>query len=299
MQKLLLAILVTISAGKISAQNEYLQNNPEWVVTHGNGINYPCIAYDSMHYYLNGDTLINSLLYKQLWKCGHIQYSWQSPNPNPGCGGQGTYCDTIPTGFVRSQGLQMYYIPLGDTAEQLLYDFNLSIGDPIPVTFTYCCPQISDTVYSIDSIYTPYGYRMRYHINNSWGDYLVEGIGSSYGFIEPYGVLLDHAFRLECYSLNDTSWFPSQGPACDVITTIPVQTQQEMSLQLLPNPASDFVDVQLSGAIVDIIEMYDACGQKVKSQTSTRIGTAELTSGIYFVRVHVGDNVITARLLVQ
>jgi hypothetical protein len=297
MKKLLLAIFIFLSLAKISAQNEYLQNNPQWTVMHVFSPNYPCIEYDSVKYYLNGDSIINSLVYKQLWKCGHISYSWQSPQPNPGCNGNYTYCDTIAKGFVRSQGLQMYYIPLGDTAEQLLHDFNLTIGSQLPITYTYCCPAI-ETVSSIDSIYTPYGYRKRFWINNG-NDYVVEGIGSAYGLIEPWGPQLDQAYSLVCYGLNDTAYFPSQGPYCDVITTIPMQTQQESSLQLVPNPATDYVDVQLSGMSIDLIEVFDARGQKVKSQRERRINTTGLSEGIYFVRVISGENLLIEKLLVE
>jgi hypothetical protein len=298
MKKLLLSILLATSFDQLSAQNEYLQSNPEWTVYHGFGAFMPCIEHDTMLYYLNGDSIINALTYKQVWKCSHKWYSWMSPNPNPGCGGHIYYCDTMATGFIRSQGQQMYYIPRGDTSEQLLYDFNLTVGSPLPVTYTFCCPT-TETITSIDSIYTPYGYRKRYFIDSNPQDFLVEGIGSSHGLLEPWGIWLDNVWTLLCYSLNDTAWFPGQGPACSVLTTVPAITQQEISLQLVPNPATDYVDVQLTGINIDLVELFDVNGKKVKSQAYYRIGTESLNSGIYFVRVTAGENVVTEKLLIE
>jgi len=293
------AIIILIAVGKISAQNEYLQHNPQWVVINGNGVFYPCISYDSTHYFLNGDSIINSLTYKQLWKCGHTWYSWQSPNPNPGCGGQMTYCDTVATGFLRSQGLQMYYIPSGDTTEQLLYDFNLNVGDSLPVTYTYCCPG-GETVTAIDSIYTPYGYRKRFSVNNNIQYCLVEGIGSFYGLIEPWGPQLDVSHNLYCYGLNDTAWYPGQGPACDVMTSILPKVQNEITLELVPNPAGENVEFIANGISIESITVYDVFGRVVKQEeTNTKIFVGDLPAGVYTCVITAGEMRVSKNLVVE
>lgn len=299
MKKHLLSFIICFTSLCTSAQiNYYLQNSPEWIVMRGFGGFMPCIEYDTVNYYLNGDSIINTLTYKQVWKCGHKWYSWMAPPPNNGCNGNYTYCDTVATGFVRSQGLQMYYIPRGDTAEQLLYDFNLTVGSLLPQTYTYCCPGM-DSVTSIDSIYTPYGYRKRFHINNG-NEYLVEGIGSIYGFIEPYGIMLDNVFQLICYDLNDTAWFPSQGPGCSVMTAIPTQQQPEVSLQLIPNPATDYVDVTLTGTILQSVVVYDVFGKVVKQQTGeSKLFVGDLTPGIYLIRVSDGTSFSSSQLIIE
>lgn len=294
---LLIFSFMLFSLCSFAQTNTYLQNNPQWVVLLINGANYPCLVYDSMNYYLNGDSMINSLQYKQLYKCGSVWSSWQSPLPNTSCNLNYTYCDTVPVGFLRSQGLQMYFIPNGDTSEQLLYDFNLTIGSQLPVTYTYCCPA-TETVTSIDSIYTPYGYRKRFFINNG-SEYLVEGIGSWYGLIEPWGPQLDHANQLICYGLNDTAWFPGQGPYCSVITGISTVESAKTSMSIYPNPASQYVDVVLTGSQLQFLEICNVFGQVVKQQTETRIAVEDLPAGVYFVRGYFSDTIITKELVIE
>ncbi len=299
MKKLLLAILVSLSVGKISAQNEYLQNNPEWTVLRGDGFSFPCISYDSAHYYLNGDTVYNSNQYKVLWKCGHVWSSWQSPNPNMSCYFNYTYCDTIPTGLIRSQGKEMYFIYWNDTTEGLLHDFDLSIGDTVPQTMTYCCGG-GDVITAIDSIYTPYGYRKTFYVNNNFQESIIEGVGSAYGLLEPYGPQLDQVYQLICYGLNDSAWYPSQGPYCDVMTVGPTTVQQEISLQLVPNPASEYVEVSASGFPVESITVYDVFGKVVKQQAGeSKLFVGDLTPGIYMLRVSDGTSFSSSQLIVE
>lgn len=295
---ILATIFVTLGNGLCSQTNSYLQNNPEWVVYNGYGASYPCIEYDSVNYFLNGDTLINSLTYKRLYKCGHIIDSWQSPNPNTSCYYNYTYCDNLPTGFLRSQGLQMYYIVYGDTSEYLLYDFNLTVGSQLPVTYTMCCPGPSVT--SIDSIYTPYGYRKRFFINNSPSEYLVEGVGSSYGLIEPFGPMVDVVHTFVCYGLNDTAWFPNQGPYCSVITGAGDEVNKNPALKLFPNPASDFAEVLLNNSLPVSIVLYNTFGQVIKTENNdSNLYVGDLAPGIYFVRVSDEKMIYTQELIVQ
>lgn len=298
MKHLLLLLCFLSFYGTSSAQtNSYLQNNPQWVVLLANGFNYPCIVYDSMNYYLNGDSVINSLQYKQLYKCGSAWSSWQSPQPNTGCNLNYTYCDTTPVGFLRSQGLQMYFIPNGDTSEQLLYDFNLTVGSQLPQTYAFCCPGASVT--SIDSIYTPYGYRKRFWVNNGT-EYLVEGIGSYYGLIEQWGPQLDHTNQLVCYGLNDTAWFPGQGPYCSVITEVSNHEQVDGDLQLYPNPVS--TQVTITANISGALQMTDVLGNIVFASAFTgrqEINLSGFAKGIYFIRVRNDEQQIATQLIVQ
>ena len=298
MKKLLLALFVSFSCSAF-AQNEYLQNNPEWTVIRAYSGSYPCIEYDSAHYFLNGDSVYNSLQWKVLWRCGHKWSSWQSPNPNTSCNFNYTYCDTVPTGLIRSNGLQMYFVFWNDTAQRLLYDFNMTIGNQPPQTFTYCCPG-SETVTAIDSFYTTHGYRKRYYLNNSIQPSFIEGVGSSYGLIEPFGPQLDQYYQLICYGLNDTAWFPSQGSYCDVITSTPAPATPEISVQLVPNPANQIVDVQFTGGVIESIEVYDVNGRMVRSVSGVQtLFVGDLSNGLYLVRVISADKIYSQRLIIE
>src|ERR1044072_651061 len=98
MRTYLTLLVLFCSGAAINAQNEYLQNNPQWLVYNQFSQFYPCISNDSTYYYLNGDSIINSVTYKKLYAKGHVIDQWWSTNPNLNCHGNYTYADTDPTG---------------------------------------------------------------------------------------------------------------------------------------------------------------------------------------------------------
>jgi hypothetical protein len=294
MKKLILAAIFIISFGKISAQNEYFQNDPSWLCTHY-ADPWPCTIIDTNNFYVDGDTLINSTTYKKLKSRGRWIYSTyfqQAPCPYS----EYSWQDSL-AGCIRSSGIQMYWMPYGDTAEYLLWDFNLTIGSHTPVT--YINSDTSHTVTYIDSIYTPTGYRKVFYLNGNNFEFIIEGIGGNAGLMYHPGILFEQYAELLCYSQGDTAYFPSQGPECFLITDTDVSSPEIVSLEIFPNPATDFADVQLAGGTIDLIEVYNIRGQVVKSHVEPRISTAELAEGIYFVRVFADDAVLTKKLLVE
>lgn len=296
MKKLLLAFSFSLFSFCLFSQvNDYFVNNPTWVC-YFERYPWPCVKIDSLNYYLNGDSIVNSTTYKVLYTRGrYIEFS-QGP---PMCIPQNyTYQNTVSTGLLRSQGLQIYYIPDQDSAEYLLYDFNLTIGSHLPLT--YVNTDTSYVVTYIDSIYTAAGYRQRYFLNGSSAEYLIEGVGSSAGLLYPLGILFESNASLVCYSQNDTAWFPSQGPGCSIITASPAQVQVEMSLELVPNPATEYVDVNANGFSVGSIVVYDVFGRVVKHELpGTKIFVGDLAAGVYTCVVASGETRISKLLIVE
>lgn len=301
MKKLLLALLITAASGKISAQNEYFQHNPEWTVMEMWSMTYPCVAYDTVTFYLNGDTLINSLTYKKLHSRGTCRNTWFSPNPNMSCSlTPYNYPYTGYMGAIRSAGTQIFYIPENQSQEGMLYDYNLQLGDTVP----YCAmttPDPNVTIVSIDSTYTPYGYLKRFYLSSDPNQFIMEGAMSSYGLYHYCGVMMDFASYSMCYTLNDTAWWPAQGPNCDAIllstSNVP---NQNISVQLVPNPASEYMEVIASGFSVESITVYDVFGRAVKQeQESTKIAVGDLPSGVYTCVITAGQMRINRLLIVE
>jgi hypothetical protein len=297
MKKIILISVVALFSLSIGAQNEYFANNPTWVCFH-EADPYPCVLQDSLNYYLNGDSIINSMTYKILYTKGHFMEFAQGP-PSPFCTQQNyTYQNSIPTGYLRSQGMQIYYIPEQDSIEYLLYDFNLSVGWHVPLT--YLNNDTTFTVTSIDSIFTAAGYRQRYFLNGNSTDYLVEGIGSSAGLLYGLGLLFEQNASMICYSQNDTAWFPSQGPGCSIITAVAEQTQEEFSFELVPDPATDYFEVLAHGGSAETICIYDALGRCVISQENTsNIFVGNLSRGVYTCAITSGATLVTKRLILN
>jgi len=291
-------ILVFLTVNSFSQVNTYFQNNPEWKVKNESHNGSDCGGYgDESNYFISGDTLINSLTYKKILKKGItflIGISCMEYNHTP-------YINSTPSFFLRSFGKKMYLIEPGDTIQHLLYDFNLLVGNTIPVTYGIMgSPTI--TVTGIDSLYTPYAYRKDFTL--STGDHLYEGIGGSGGLDNTLSVLGISQFSfLECYSLNDTSYYPSTGSSCDMNVGISDLTIKNMSSSF-PNPFSDKTTIELNKEVKNAsISIFNVTGAMVRniifSGKEISIERKELNAGVYYYQLENNkDKPFTGKLII-
>jgi hypothetical protein len=300
MKKFFFVIVLFAASFSLNAQNEYFQHDPAWTVLQIHSQFYPCVSYDTTTFYLSGDSIYNSFTYKKVWAKGSVHKQWWSPNPNFNCYNDYTYVDTVPCGLIRSSGTQMFFILPSLTNEQIIYDFNMTIGSHPP----YSGLTTSDTtitVTSIDSVYTPYGYRKRFYFDNS-SDYIIEGVGSHRGLYQYFGVMLDYTSQFMCYSLNDTTWIPQPGPSCEaIITSVQSPTISAPEVNVYPNPASDQLTIsapQMNGTLI----ISNALGRTVYSDQfsgQTTIPVSDLAPGIYLARISDEKQVVTREFVVQ
>lgn len=294
MKKILLSsslkIIFLLAFHLSSAQvNTYFQHYPVWQITSAFSVPAPCIQEESFNYYSSGDTVINLLTYKKIYKKGRGIFNWYAPPP-VGCSGTYNYIDTLPSFFLRSAGKQMFVsFPLS-SSEQLLYDFNLSVGDTLPLSFNNFFSGV--TVYAIDSVYTPYGYLQRFALSGGSGSqYLIEGIGHSRGLIEPLQTILEGGFLLTCFSLNDTSYFPSIGATCNLAIGIE-SIDKSISLSVSPNPFSNLLSFTSESNEVLEVNLYDIASRRLINQKFTHsisLNTEQLATGIYLYEIRSKD----------
>lgn len=289
---ILFSLIILINLKVYSQGNEYFDHNPVWLINSVCGVPAPCIANENYNYYLNGDTVVNSYTYKKIFRKGTGSISWLNPPPvAPGCiSGNYSYATPTPQYFIRSSGKQMYLIPLPDTSEVLLYDFNLEAGDTLPLTYNNFETDIFVT--SIDSFYTPYGYRKKFLLspNSVWTTFLLEGIGHERGFVEFVSTPFDCGYTLDCFSLNDTAYFPVQGPTCELTLNIPLAIA-DAELLLAPNPFSEESILQLGSIVSNVnLILYDVRGKIVRQIYKEQvdqiiISREQLSSGVYFYKL--------------
>jgi hypothetical protein len=279
--------LLTIKPGGAQV-NDYFNNNPVWRGHSVCAVPYPCIQTEDYSYYLNGDTIINSLVYKKIYKSGLGDYQWFSSPPIM-CSGTYSFINTNPEAFLRSAGKQVYIIIPGSSAEQLLYDFNLSLGDTLPLSYI----NFSNDIYvtSVDSVNTPNGFLKVFGLDGNFGaQFLVEGAGASTGLLEPIGPILECGYDLVCYSLNGTTYYPSGGPACNIVFGIdnPVNKLQSGPY---PNPFTTYSTVKFNVKTDQaVMNVFNSFGQKVNSvgpfsSDQLLISRGNLSSGVYFYEV--------------
>jgi hypothetical protein len=283
-----LAIFFTLSCTNSLAQdNAYFNNNPEWHILMDTYSANDCTGYrDSYNYYLNGDTTMNAQIYKKVYKKGiksQRNSNCQLFNPTP-------YRDTKPAFCLRSSGKKMFLIMANSTNEELLYDFNLTIGDTLPKTYTYNPGNSNYVMYvtAIDSIYTENGYLKRFALNKK--DTLFEGIGSTGGLNESiFPLFLSGQHELICYGLNHIPYVHTKAGPCDL--AVGVQSSKvEHTLSIFPNPFSEKTTLQFNKEMKNaILQIFDTNGSLIRttrfSGSSFVIERKELKYGIYYYQV--------------
>ena len=87
----------------------------------------------------------------------------------------------------------------------------------------------------------------------------------------------------------------------DIETSAPSQTI-ENGIYVYPNPAKDFINLNLNGIKLDKFEIYDITGKLISTSNfnleQTQVFTGNLKSGIYFLKIYnKNQNITTLRFL--
>lgn len=169
----------------------------------------------------------------------------------------------------------------GNSSEQLLFDFDLSAGQPVNGTFGDCSEGY--VVQSIDSVQVAGQWRMRFHIG-PWGRYLIEGVGASSGlfgylcpFIEEFGCLNSYAVGKEELIVD----------GCGQLITNTNTLVGAPRSPVYPNPTDGpcYLGTDLVGKHASVM---DAAGRQVASMTIATGGVVDLSglgAGAYLIRV--------------
>ncbi len=278
MKKITTILILIISLG-LNAQ-DYFSNNPQWR-QHSTCNFGGCLDIEEYVYYLNGDSIVNNLTYKKIFKRGELHQSPLWPPPSYNCDDNYTFNNF--RALIRQEGLKIYIKEYEDS-DTLLYDFNLNIGDTLPKTWN----QSHDDyiISSIDSILVGNSIRKVFYFE-TMGDYvLIEGIGHSDGLLEPFPPILECGHNLYCFALNDTTYFPEYGAPCDLTVDI-IENPYIETISLSPNPTDDHIVINSSN-YTEILEIvfYTQTGQKaltIKAPNST-IDISNLKPGYTLLR---------------
>lgn len=281
-------LLATLSAA--SQIPDYFASDPAWRLTSACQAGLPCIENTGYVYYIKGDSTIGNLTYQKLFKRGKSEFTWNaSPPIPPSCTGSHVFNHF--EALIR-QDKRKVYVRDNQGTDTLLYDFDLQIGDSLPVTWNNQNIKGSIIVSGIDSILAGTDYRRIFQLSGNSSSTLVEGIGHNNGLLEPFPPILECGYNLECFALGDTVYFPNKGTPCDFTVSIPPAPPGSAGLHVFPNPARDHFTVQLSEAVKDPqVFAFDAIGRQTLLQASN-IGRAELqmqiadlAKGIFLIRI--------------
>lgn len=92
--------------------------------------------------------------------------------------------------------------------------------------------------------------------------------------------------------------------ACTDITELGFEATNELSFEVYPNPANDFITIVLNGVEANvIIELIDIQGRTVQSFNATAtkqtINVADFSKGVYFVSARSAEGLITKKVIIQ
>ncbi|MES2557681.1 MAG: T9SS type A sorting domain-containing protein [Bacteroidota bacterium] len=271
------------------AQN-YLQPGSQWRINAtGLSMSAPCYFIEQYVCEITGDSLIAAQTYQKIICHGLKTEGPTSPNPNSNCEPPTTFSRLY--ALVREDGLKLYIYD--GSEEKLLYDFDLQVGDTLPLSYNNYDNQI--TIDSITTLQIGNEVRKVFHFTqqsqSSEINKIIEGVGHNWGFT---GIMQPFEFfetSLECYAINDTAYYPSLNAPCE----LNVGLQEELKgveLNSYPNPTNAGIVIE-TGSLngIQSWNMFDVYGnncsiEKVDIQTGTlSLDLSSVMAGVYIVCV--------------
>jgi len=206
----------------------------------------------------------------------------------------------VPNGAYYREEDSKVFIKFNATAdEELIYDFNLSIGDSVEVNNTILFLE------SIDSIQLETGeYRKRmkmvYSLNaNQNGIHWIEGIGKKDFPLVPTWGVFHLGNTLGCFKSDNTLLWINENDfikdiACNPFFLNSVEDQDSSSSKLsaYPNPSFDELRIKGLSTNVKSITIYNLHGKAIKTMKqiiNQTISIHELNAGSYIISVDYID----------
>jgi len=275
------AIILFVTIPLIPKAQTYLGSDACWTVFTHNMFTYK--DYKNQ-YFLSGDTLINSKIYKKV--------IGRSPNNLQ----QQTYY----MGAIREEAGKIFQqytdFETNVISEYLLYDFNVKVGDTIHSTAPSGPLSRQPIVTKIDTIELQTGEKRKRFYFDSYIIW-IEGIGCTGGFfLHNHEVLTNgDTPNLVCFKQNGIEYFKneslcSDGTCCDVITGLEIPKLLNPTITLSPNPTNRFVllDFSKSTNQCKSVKLLDALGNTLQRTTVVknvdfRLDLLNYSKGLYFV----------------
>jgi len=238
-------------------------------------------------HFCNGDTLINDTLYFKLYEYAITGY--------PPIFYPDTTLDYV--GAIRNNSKkQIELIRSWQNSPEIIYDFNLNIGDTI---ITGYGSDWGISVYDIDSVNICGTYNKRYIIfsNPSPGLSFIEGIGCTWGFIDPIP-FFESSSMLECYTEMENN----QCDKCDLLLRMPNMEMHHNELVIFPNPIHDQIQIYSEQAI-DHVMVFSLSGLKKIEQDGDHNKSmtiqVDFVPGIYFLNVQCARGTYNKKIIVK
>ncbi len=309
MKTLLLFIAIALLSIGTYAQSTYIpfpDSTANWISWNGGKDLCSCSGcgclYDEYEQYnMNGDTIIGLYSYKKLYR-SFSRHSYTSGPCSYPCTGASNTTEGLPEyfGAIRQNtALKTVYITTVNTPQdQLLYDFNLNVGDTIPMGYIWNIGGY--TITKIDSVLLAGLYHKRLifhpggHVLDSGYSALIEGIGCVDGFIYQIFSSFENASQLKCLSNNSVPIY-SLGFGTAVCNPLNVGIKSlynnTNTISLAPNPASNNITISSTVPLQNgTVELYNVLQQHVTTinnvnGTTYTIPLNTIANGNYYLQI--------------
>ncbi|MEA3448044.1 MAG: T9SS type A sorting domain-containing protein [Bacteroidota bacterium] len=306
MKKIALIYFLLVCVSFTLAAQEYFHfpdSTAIWNIYYDN-----CIYYDEdeIRFGMQGDTIIDSFTYNKIY------YLTDTILENH----ESYYCG------LREENKRIF-VKFNDEEEQLLYDFNLEVGDSIKynhggaffnnngqLSFTQLCDTFYRKVVNIDTVSLYDGSQRRHYVLEGTGDpsYItdewIEGIGSSVwtGLFNPF--VVDMATNGDgwspiCVKINGDLIYLGNSPCGDCFCLYVDVNEEKVGtkeLSVYPNPVNNNLVFEFSSVSQKTILLYDITGKKIKEYHTAsaiiEINISDLKKGFYIFKTkHKGKTI--------
>jgi len=276
----------------------------KWFVTGGSDYEDPSVPdwWLEERYFYQDTVVQNGQVYQKLWASGrNNQYSstWYYYS--------GVALLVREDTIAKKVYAKIYY----DTTEQVLYDYNLQLGDSFFIKNNQ--HTVKSYVTYIDSVQLNGIMHRRWRLDHvpsyfPWEYYeVVEGVGATNGPLKPYDDNVWLFKHLDCFTNRDAGLYiknPSWYSLC--LTGLNEVHQSGYDINVFPNPASTKVNVSFKQTSQEVctIQVYNLQQQKVlqyekgNNQESIVLDCTQLPNGIYVLKAVQNNAVITKKFSV-
>ncbi|MBK9356257.1 MAG: T9SS type A sorting domain-containing protein [Bacteroidales bacterium] len=292
MKNLIMFSFLLISLSGMAQVPDYFSNNPEWRVSLWVGAFGSCKQVDEYVEYINGDTLIDGKVYDKMYQRGYRYEVWIGPPPIHDCDFNRYYYNSL-AAYVRQEGRKVYCLDTWFNEELLLYDFDLNVGDTLPLT-DYCFTWGDmPVVVAVDSMLVAGEYRKVFETDyeSFVGKYFYEGIGYGGGFLGNCSIFSEYPSYLHCYAVGGVTYLPELYAECELNVGVP-EIETESAAYAYPNPVHDFMVLDTEFPLKNMfLNVYSATGRKTEvrytriDQQKYLVDFSGMRSGVYLLRI--------------
>lgn len=267
----------------------YFDETSSWNVLQGDGFDN---WYEYSKYNVVGDTIIDNKTYhKLLCRRDYLQleHGYEPPFDT-------SYYLPMNEGlirYIREESSKIFLYT--DTEEELLYDFDMEIGDTAGITW------YTEIIVSVDSFL--FNSSMRKKFTTNGGTVIFEGIGTTKGFLDGFPSLGDESFSsLICYAqgedyLNPLTYQAEGIIAVDsctsyIVSSTKTPVPEKNDIRYFPNPTSSSLFIELIGdekmEKISILNYEGKLLIEIKCQQKNHtLDIQHLTKGFYILCIEI------------